>query len=416
MIMRTFFGWNKKEVTITKQNDWLINQLDISGSQNEIKKDVLPSTWNNIITEQKNITIIMPEYLYTSWRKHFAEDLHNNENIDLNFSFIDNLNSYRDIISNHDFYDADLFLFPYDRHEIIKTQPFSFQQDIQLAFDSLLTPITESTPTYFLPFSIDPMIMYSSSELKYSNFSTITDIIYNRKSPIQISFPLFFWLTSEDLNNEWFNWEYQDIVRYALMHYFEIYQDSQSLWIWIDSNIIKDSEYTRNYNTPDLNKILNTIPNPQCKDFPALCFQIYNFVWIRFWFLSDADIVQKYFNQKKSNFDKLYKNTMPFSTIESPVRVRWMWINPNLTDIDSINNIYILLAKYINEHKNYNFRSSTLSPFKQGWNSLSDNRFINRWYILSSWWDYINTLQNNNYFKQLMDYKISANDYLIHKS
>lgn len=418
MIMRTLFWWNKKEYITTEPNNWLINQLiDSNNIQSENESpNIFSSTWDNLELEDKRITLIMPSYLYTSWWKHFAEDLYNDKKIYINFSFIDNLNSYRDTISNSDSLDADIFLFPYDRNEIFQPRPFTFQQNIQSAFDEMLTPITQKTPTHFLPFSIDPMIMYSSLELNYNDFSTITDTIYNREPEIQSSFPIFFGITNEDLNNKWFKREYQDIVRYALMHYFELYHDSQSLWIWIDSNIVKDSQDTRNYNISDLNNILNTIPSPECKNFPALCFQIYNFAWIRFWFLSDADVVQKYFNQKQYNFTKLHKNALPFSIIESPVRVWWLWINPNLSDTETINSIYLLLVKYMNEHEKYNFRSSTLSPFKQEWHPLYDNPFIwNRWYILYTWWDYINTLKKSDAFKQLMNYKISAEDYLINK-
>ena len=81
----------------------------------------------------------------------------------MNFIFIDDLNSYREYLSNPDFSEADLFLFPYDWHEIIPTKEFSPQQSIQSYFDNLLTPITKNDPVFFLPFSADPMIMYTIS-------------------------------------------------------------------------------------------------------------------------------------------------------------------------------------------------------------------------------------------------------------
>jgi hypothetical protein len=78
----------------------------------------------------------------------------------MNFSFIDNLNEYRDKLINNDFSGVDLFLYPYDRNEDINTRSFTFQQDISSAFDPLVSPIAKSYPTSFMPFAADPMIMY----------------------------------------------------------------------------------------------------------------------------------------------------------------------------------------------------------------------------------------------------------------
>lgn len=422
MIIWTFFGWWEQK--IQNENNGFIEQLNNTW---EIKYDTPNSTWftsiktdeidipekQNFNTEYTEIKVMMPHYFYTSGRKNFAEDLYKDQKIYINFIFIDNLNSYRDQLSNPDFSEADLFLFPYDRKENTDTRPFSPENDIQLFFDDFIFPIISNKQTWFLPFSADPMIMYSSINLTQYNFSEISDLVYDRAPNIQLAFPIFFWITSEDYNNQWFSREYQDIVRYALIHYFNKNQDSHSLWIRINSNIMEGSNEFRNYNTKDLNLISNTITQPECKNFPSICFQIYNFVWIRFGFLSDKDIIQKYFPTKKENFDKISRTSMPFFSLESPVRIRWRWINKNLKDTNTINTVYKFLIKYMNEHNKYNLRSSTLSVFKKEWDSLTNNQYIwNRWYILDTWWDYINKLRSINSFRQLIEYQISAKDFL----
>ena len=78
----------------------------------------------------------------------------------MKFSFVDDLNSYRDVLIDNNYPDIDLFLYPYDRHEDISTRSFSFQQDISSAFDPLVSPITKGSPISFMPFAADPMIMY----------------------------------------------------------------------------------------------------------------------------------------------------------------------------------------------------------------------------------------------------------------
>ena len=103
----------------------------------------------------------------------------------MNFIFIDNLNQYRDNLSNKSFNDADLVLFPYDWIESIAIRTFSFQQNISSEFDEFISPIVNDSQTAFLPFAVDPMIMYVSSGYYFqSNFSEISEFIYNRKYQI----------------------------------------------------------------------------------------------------------------------------------------------------------------------------------------------------------------------------------------
>ena len=421
MIIRTFFWWWEKQ-TIQNDNPWFIEELNNSWdsilnqtnnkSNETINSEIsIPETSDStdVYTE---IKVMMPKYFYTSWWKNFAEDLYNNQKIYIKFIFIDDLNSYRKILSDSRFSEADLFLFPYDRNEIINIRPFSSEKNMQWFFDELISPIIDSKETRFLPFSADPMIMYSSIDIDENNFSNIANLIYTRESRIQLAFPIFFGILDEDYD-KWFPREYQDITRYALIHYFSKYQDSNSLSTRINTNILKESKEFKTYNLENLQTISKTITQSECKYFPSICFQLYNFVWIRFWFLSDKDIVQQYFSHKKSNFEKISKNTMPFFSLESPVRIRWRWISKNLEDISTINAVYKFLIQYMNEHNKYNLRSSTLSVFKKEWDSLLNNQYIwTRWYILERWWDYIETLRKTEAFRQLIEYQISAKDYL----
>jgi hypothetical protein len=160
--------------------------------------------------------------------------------------------------------------------------------------------------------------------------------------------------------------------------------------------------------------ISNIITTPECKNFPSLCFQIFNFVWIRFGFLSDVDVVNQYLHDRKSDFSNIQKLTMPFSQLESPIRLRWRWMPSSLEKTDVINWVYAFMIQYMNNHNQYNLRNSTLSVFKTDiWNWLLDNPYIwLRWYILQSWWDYINMLRWMNRFRDLIEYKITASEYL----
>ena len=86
----------------------------------------------------------------------------------------------------------------------------------------------------------------------------------------------------------------------------------------------------------------------------------------------------------------------------------------SLEDVDTINWVYEFIKRYMDNHNEYNLRNSTLSVFKSNeWNWLLDNEYIwIRWYILQSWWDYVNTLRWISKFWDLIEYKITAKEYL----
>lgn len=403
MLIRTFFWWNwNNNPNIQDNGTWFVDVLTNTWNSNDWLTTNDKKGWNN------EIRVMMPRYFYNSGWENFKNDLYKDEKVLINFIFIDDLNSYRDQLFNN-FSWADLFLFPYDWNEKVSKTQFSPQDDIEPIFDFTVSPIIKDTQSWFLPFAADPMIMYTITWFSSSNsFYNISEYTFNWESIKPMSFPIFFGIGIEDIKNKWFKREYQDIVRYALMHYFENNNDSHDLQTRVDSNVLQK------YNIEDLNTILNAISAPECKYFPSICFQLYSFVWIRFWFLSDIDIAKQYFSWRESKFENLSKFSMPFYQIESPVRIRWRWISKYIESTDIANWINDFLIKYMNEYDEYDLRNSTLPVFKsEEWNWLIDNEYIwLRWYILQSWWDYINTLKWNNNFQELIEYKINAKEYL----
>ena len=418
MIIRSFFGWsrnkNNQDTQPHSSDTWFVDTLTNTWD-NQDNPSTTPEETNTPEKDYTEINIMMPKYFYTTGRENFKDDLYDKEKVLINFIFIDDLNSYRDDISNENFSDADIVLFPYDWYELVSTQSFSFQKSLKPVFDDFISPIIQDTDTSFLPFAVDPMIIYIVSESTLNNFSEISDFINQWTSRKPMSFPIFFGITDEDYYNKWFSREYQDIVRYALLHYFTTYHDDDNLTTRIDINNITiwdNGNQFENYNVSNLNTISGLITAPECKYFPSICFQLYNFVWLRFGFLSDMDVIKTYFQSSESKFSQIKKQNFPFYKIESPVRI-WWWSIPNsLEDIDTINAVYRFLVRYMNSHDEYNLRNSTLSPFKKDWYSVIDNAFIwFRWYLLTTWWNYLENLRNTRAFWQLLDYEISAENY-----
>ncbi len=412
MIVWSFFGWNSSQPERTNipqyETSWFVEEL--INTWNDIDSwSIQSDTINTDTKDYIEIRVMMPKYFYNSGWKNFAQDLYSDKKIYMKFIFVDDLNIYRDKLSDLNFSEADLFLFPYDWHEKVSTRTFNPQQTLQSYFDELLTPITQTSQVWFLPFAADPMIMYAMTWYTSTNsFYEISEYVLDRNPVRPLSFPLFFGIDSQDFYDKWFKWEYQDIVRYALLHYFQINKDSRDLQTRIDSNALQK------YNIHDLNMISNIISAPECKYFPSLCFQVYNYVWVRFWFLSDYDVIAQYLPNKKSKFSSIKKFNMPFYQLESPVRIRWRWIRSSLDNPKTINAIYLLYKQYMDNYKNYDLWKSTLSVFKNDeWIWLVNNQYIwSKWYILQSWWDYITTLKWINKFWELIEYQISAYEYL----
>ncbi len=412
MIVWTFFGWSWNsswsEDIPQYETTWFVAEITNTWD--------IVDTWgvyvDNIDTDTKDYTeirVMMPRYFYNSEWKRFAQNLFDEKKVYMKFIFIDDLNQYRDQLYNPEFSESDLFLFPYDWHEKILIRSFSAEESIQSYFDQLLLNITKTNQVNFLPFAADPMVMYVLSWYSWqSNFDKISEYVSDREPIRTLSFPLFFGIVEEDFEGRWFVWEYQDIVWYALMHYFKMNKDDEYLQKWIDNNELES------YNISDLQTISNIVTTPECKYFPSLCFQIFNFVWIRFWFLSDTDVVNQYLHNKKSDFSSIEKISMPFNQLESPVRIRWRWIRGSLENSNVINWVYTFLIQYMNNYSQYNLRNSTLSVFKNDeWKRLIDNEYIwLRWYILESWWDYIDILKWMSDFQDLVGYRMTAEEYL----
>lgn len=410
MCIRTLFGWSWDiEKHPIEESTWFIENLTGSWTNSQ--------NWNSgTLTELKKsdkdyteISVMMPKFFYSAWRKDFAQNLFESKKIYTNFKFIDDLQTYQESVSNPNFTWADLILIPYDWLENVPAKDFSFQQNLQPAFDPLVSSIVKDSSILFLPFAADPMVSYSLSWLlERTRFVDISELVYDWSPRKAKSFPLFFGILWEDYD-EWFYREYQSIVRYALLHYFTNYNDYTSISTRIDSNVL---QY---YNKQTLNDILNLIEKtiPECKTYPSICFQVYNFVWIRFWFFSDEDIVKQYFPQKYANYIKTNKDQMPFSSLESPVRIRGWAISNNINDTKIVNAVYLFLGNYMNKHNTYNLWNSTLSVFSDTETSLRENNYIwPRWYILTTGWDYINKLRNQKKFWNMIEYKIPATNYL----
>ena len=174
--IRNFFWWDstaKNNKLLQNKNIWFIEEL-----ANTWNID----TWNTILPaaykEFAGIRIMMPRYFYNSGWDSFVKNIYNSKQIQIQFTLIDDLNSYRDLLYDKNFSESDLFLFPYDRKKKLITRNFTFQENLNTYFDKSLSSIFTENQTTFIPFSADPMIMYTISWYSYqNNFYSISEYI-----------------------------------------------------------------------------------------------------------------------------------------------------------------------------------------------------------------------------------------------
>ena len=82
------------------------------------------------------------------------------------------------------------------------------------------------------------------------------------------------------------------------------------------------------YNFAKLKLLYESIgkKNENCKTFPAICLMSYNFWDIKFWFLSDLDILEKYFTNNKNSFEiSNFNNTITSYPVKWRVFVVPKW-------------------------------------------------------------------------------------------
>ena len=101
MILRTFFWWSNNDWwEIQDSGTWFIETItntwenNNNGSNNTTSIN-LDLSWNTNKEDSKDyreIRVMMPKYFYTAGWKNFAQDLYQQQNIYMNFKFVDNLN------------------------------------------------------------------------------------------------------------------------------------------------------------------------------------------------------------------------------------------------------------------------------------------------------------------------------------
>jgi len=355
-----------------------------------------PSTW-------WPLTILIPGRFYNDWFQQLAQLLKSKYDLTLRYKKIDNIWYYKKIITGEEKAEGiDLYLAPTDRLGNYQGKQIALGEDIapyvHPIFSTLLgslvkgrdySPaklegIAEEGFATLIPYALDPLVTLtpSSTILNFENQLDLQDIanfIALESRTNKIKMPILRWLDKNDKKileqgNESFPNYF--IITYNIIH--QVY----SAGLENNYNIILDTINNpaiskRSYANFKItfNKLLKK--NPNCITFPDICIIAYNLGNIKFGFLSDVSIQEKYFWWSGKQITDLTIYNFPTASNEYKVRWRWFVADKNTQNDEAIK---IFAKEYTQAWANNSMplRQDTLSAF----NAVLDIQKIQKKYEL----------------------------------
>ncbi len=264
-------------------------------SETEYINEELPTTWT--------LSILMPEFLWNSWLELLWQTL-NSKWIEINFDYVTNMNDLKWLVE-WGLTDYDLYLLPSDWTDWLDLEWIYLWENIKPYYNLFFQNILSDNENTFIPYSIDPLVTMSKNGINNVNswawlFSFVT-LWTNAKA---FAMPLIRGIWENDINLllDWSGpFENYFEILYWQLNLIKDKHSSIELNNMLDVEKV-DLNFKYNYNTFKELYTRITKTNKYCEVFPWNCLLAYNFGDIKFWFLSDFDILNKYFSEKSNNF------------------------------------------------------------------------------------------------------------------
>lgn len=299
------------------------NSEETTANQEVDKQDeqniTTSNTWQNIIQEDREISVIIPLQLRNTGFDLLAKTI---SWVTVKYQTITWIQHYNKILS----WGRDLAIIPSDILITLQeyTQSLQTTEDLTPYFH----PSTEQTQQWntFIPFAIDPRVTYINANSKVPNGgisrNNLLSFVVLRKQSRAYSIALWRGINDKDIRNTlqknhlYSEYPYltQSIIQ-ALVHDNDIASRNRFL------DFINNTPNRQWQITEQLIDILNK-RNSICKDFTQICLWYYNFTDIRFDTRSSLGIRKDFFEEKKDNPSIEY---IPYES-SYPIRVRWFMI------------------------------------------------------------------------------------------
>ncbi len=354
---------NTKKLTeqTQKQQEIIQEYQELVNNPSEIflveKNNSLATTWT--------LKIFMPKFLFNTG---FADIDHRlkEKDITLNFEHIDNFSSYKELIQSG-LNNGDIYLLPSNRLVWLELETINIWENPKVYFHNMFNNLVTIDQNKFIPYSIDPIITLTKINVNIA--SSRKDIFTHttlRKQDRKYNMPLIRWIWKNDIRLlERLSWPFENYFDILYIHLKQIKKnnDVSELKNMLDTEKIS-LDYKYNFAT--FKQLYETIEkrNSDCILFPAICLMSYNFGDIKFWFLSDLDILETYFSSNKNLF-----KINEFSNSKSSYPAKW-WVFVVAKWNENINLANEFFVEYIRQWVENNtwLRNNTLSAINSIYN------------------------------------------------
>lgn len=289
---------NTKKTIEEYERQQIENQLSAYENNQNI-----PENTTTIRITTWTLSILMPNFLANSWFENIIQNLEN-EWIDIKISYTQSMDELKWELKNW-MKNFDLYLIPSDWEEWLGLDQVYLGENIKPYFIPFFQNILSEYQNTFIPYSIDPFVtitkMWVSDVDTWAKLFSYTTLWAQEKA---YWMPIIWWIWNSDIellkNGTWPFENYFEIL-YWQLQLIKRKGGTSEINNMLDTEKI---DLSFKYNFESFYNIYSRLikTNQYCEYYPAICMFAYNFGDIKFWFISDFDILDKYFSDRNNNF------------------------------------------------------------------------------------------------------------------
>jgi hypothetical protein len=353
------------------------NQSQTSNNNNVVDnlKSSLKTTWE--------LSIIIPQFFLNSGFLEIWNILKEKEII-TTINTIPNLSQYKKLIIESGLKNNDIYLLPSNWIKDLELETIDIVDNPKPYFNPIFNDLITTTNNKYIPYSIDPIIILSKQNINiWSNRSNIFTHTTLRKQTKKSAMPLIRWIGKNDIRLlERWEGPFENYFDILYLHLTQLNSENNSNTKTENISELKNMLDTENidldykYNFATFKQLYQTINkrDQNCELFPAICLMSYNFGDIKFWFLSDLDILDSYFaqNDNSNSQNKFKLNNFSNSINNYPIKWRIFVVNKDNPNINLANEFF---KEYLSQAVNNNtwLRNNTLSAINNIYNIQKNN-------------------------------------------
>ena len=301
---------NQKEQEILQEYQELLSDPN-EIVQPEIQKDLI---------KVGDLTVVIPKFFENTEFEKIAREL-NDKEINIDFEYINSISEYRQLILSEIAQDK-VYLLPSNWIKWMELEIISIWENPKVYFHRIFNDILWVNDNTIIPYSIDPAIIIKKSGISvwnnWESLLTFTAIWEQKKS---YSMPIIWWIGKNDIKFlERWDWPFENYFDILFLQLEQIKENNNiaELKNMLD---VESLALDYSYDFVKFKQLYESIAkkDKSCELFPAICLMSYNFWDIKFWFLSDFDILEKYFTGNKTMLEVANFNN---SSLSYPIKGR----------------------------------------------------------------------------------------------